>query len=123
MDLQKSPEPRQVQPVVLAVPPIYVKHCVHVLVLSSSTRGEKRKASCSSAHDSQPISGSGVSLSHEPHHGNLTVRFAARTESFAELSLFFQVRRRGMSEVPETSKDIDSNRIVCFTITINVSLY
>ena len=121
MDFQKSPEPRKVQPVVRAVPPIYVKHRVPIFISPSSTRGEKRKASGSSAHNSQPFSG--VSLSHEPHHGSLTVRFSAWTESFSELSLFFQVQKRGMSEISETSRDTDSNRMVCFTITINVSLY
>jgi len=75
MDFQKSPEPRKVQPMVRAVPPIYVKHRVPVFISPSSTRGEKRKVSGSSAHNSQPLSG--VSLSHEPHYGSITVRFSA----------------------------------------------
>ena len=62
MDRQKSPEPRQVRGVAPAAPRIYVESCV--FASSSSTQGKKRK-----------VSGS-VSLSHEPHHDSLTVRFS-----------------------------------------------
>jgi len=73
MDLRKSPEPRQVEPVVLAVPPIYVEPRVPAFVSPSSNGGKKRKASGSSVHDSQPQSS--ISSSREPRCGSFTVRF------------------------------------------------
>ena len=104
MDLQKLPEPRQVENVFVAPPPINV---APVIGLPSSSQGKKRKATGSSVHGTQPLLG--APSSHKSGCGSLMVCYIACIVSLTE---FFQAENDSVSMAPGTSRDIDGGRVV-----------
>jgi len=84
MDLQKLPEPRQVENVFVEPPPV---NPALVFVCPSSSRGEKRKAAGSSVHGAHLLSD--VPSSHKSGCGSLIVCYIA---CIASLTEFFPVK-------------------------------